>query len=50
MMEKQYLCAVMKKLLKILLFLLSAVAVTWVMFGPLVKGALSVTKLDEGVY
>lgn len=40
----------MKKALRILSFPLSAVVITWIMFGPLVKGALSVEKLDEGVY
>lgn len=40
----------MKKLYKILFTLLSAVAVTWIMFGSLVKGALSVTRLDDGIY
>ena len=40
----------MKTLFRIISFLISAVVVTWIMFGSLVKGALSVTKLDEGIY
>lgn len=40
----------MKRLFRFLWFILSAVAVTWIMFGTLVKGALSVEKLDEGIY
>lgn len=40
----------MKTLFRIISFLVSAVVVTWIMFGSLVKGALSVTKLDEGIY
>ena len=39
-----------KQLLKLSGFILSAVLVTWIMFGPLVRGALSVEKLDEGIY
>lgn len=42
--------AAMKKILRFLSFILSAVIVTWLMFGPLVKGAWSVEKLDEGIY
>lgn len=30
--------------------ILSAIIVTWIMFGPLVKGAMSVTGLDDGIY
>ncbi len=41
----------MKKFLKsFVFFLLSAILVTWIMFGSLVKGAMSVEKLDEGIY
>ena len=45
----------MKKTLKILLWsllgLLVAILVyAWVLFGPFVKGALSVRELDEGLY
>ena len=45
----------MKKILKIVLWSLVALVLlvgigAWSMFGPLVKGALSVEKLDEGLY
>ena len=41
----------MKKFIRtIIFFLLSAILVTWIMFGSLVKGAMSVTKLGEGIY
>ena len=45
----------MKKILKIVLWSLLALVIlfgiaTWAKFGPLVKGALSVEKLDEGLY
>ena len=45
----------MKKILKTLLWIflaLLAIALVggWLMFGPLVKGARSVQKLDEGLY
>ncbi len=45
----------MKKTVKILLWSLLAVVLlflagTWVKFGPLVKGAMSVEKLDDGLY
>ena len=41
----------MKKIFKLTLcLLLSIVVVTWLLFGSLVKGALSVSKLDEGIY
>ncbi len=39
-----------KVLINLFGFILSAVLVTWIMFGPLVRGALSVEKLDEGIY
>lgn len=35
---------------KFAFFLLSAILVTWIMFSPLVKGAMSVKKLNEGIY
>ena len=45
----------MKKFLKVLLWTLLALFVAilvyaWIMFGPFVKGALSVRELDEGLY
>ncbi len=45
----------MKKILKIVFWSLVALVLlvgigAWSMFGPLVKGALSVEKLDEGLY
>ena len=45
----------MKKTVKILLWSLLAVVLlflagAWVKFGPLVKGAMSVEKLDDGLY
>ena len=45
----------MKKVLKIVLWSLLALLVvfgvySWTLFGPLVKGAMSVEKLDEGLY
>ena len=45
----------MKKILKIVLWSLLALVLlvgigAWAKFGPLVKGALSVEKLDEGLY
>lgn len=41
----------MKKICGAIGFLLvSAILVTWLIFGPLVKGAVSVTKLDDGIY
>ena len=45
----------MRKILKTLLWVLLAILAVsllggWLMFGPLVKGALSVQKLDEGLY
>ena len=45
----------MRKTLKTLLWILLALLAVallggWLMFGPLVKGALSVQKLDEGLY
>ena len=45
----------MKKILKIVLWSMLAltllfVAGTWMKFGPLIKGAMSVEKLDEGLY
>lgn len=45
----------MKKILKVLLWTLLAclaafLIFAWVQFGPLVKGALSVQKLDDGLY
>ena len=45
----------MKKVLKIVLWGLLALIVVfgvyaWILFGPLVKGAMSVEKLDEGLY
>lgn len=42
---------IMKTFFRISLFLLiAAVTVIGIMFGPLVKGAMSVSKLDEGIY
>lgn len=40
----------MKTILRIVIFVVSAIVVTWLMFGSLVKGAMSFTKLDEGIY
>lgn len=45
----------MKKVLKVLLWtllalLVAALVFAWIQFGPLVKGALSVKELDEGLY
>ena len=41
----------MKKFFRITILLLISIAVVmWFMFGPLVKGAMSVDKLDEGIY
>lgn len=40
----------MKVIFKIIAPIVSAVLVTWIMFGDFVKGATSVTKLDEGIY
>lgn len=45
----------MRKTLKVLLWVLLAVLAVsllggWLMFGPLVKGAMSVRKLDDGLY
>ena len=45
----------MKKGIKIVLWVILALFVvfgvyTWTLFGPLVKGAMSVEKLDEGLY
>ena len=45
----------MKKTLKTLLWILQAMLAVsllggWLMFGPFVKGAMSVQKLDEGLY
>ncbi len=34
----------------IIIFLVSTILATWIMFGPLVKGAMSVKQLDEGIY
>ena len=45
----------MKRIIKIVLWSLVAltilfVAGTWMKFGSLIKGAMSVEKLDEGLY
>lgn len=41
----------MKKFIKnFVTFVISAVLVTWFMFGNFVKGAMSVKKLDDGIY
>lgn len=34
----------------VILLLLSVIVGTWMIFGPLVKGAMSVKQLDEGIY
>ena len=45
----------MKKVLKISLLAVLALVIvfgvyTWNLFGPMVKGAMSVKKLDDGLY
>ena len=45
----------MKKILKIVLWSLLALTLlfvigAWAQFGPLVKGAMSAKKLDDGLY
>ena len=53
--ETGWQCITMKKAIKIILWSLLGLVVlfgvyAWTLFGPLVKGAMSVEKLDEGLY